>query len=103
MQKSFDALVNVLDMEEEINRIECFDISHTAGEKPVASCIVFDPMGPLKSDYRRFNIKHDQPSDDYGALKEGLMRRYKRIKESDSRLPDLVLIERRKRAAEYLY
>jgi excinuclease ABC subunit C len=69
-------------------RIECFDISHTQGELPVASCVVFGPEGPIKSDYRRFHIEGVIGGDDYGALAQAVARRY-----TKAPLPDVVLID----------
>jgi len=69
-------------------RMECFDISHTQGELPVASCVVFGPEGPIKSDYRRFHIEGVTGGDDYAAMAQAVMRRY-----SKAPLPDLVLID----------
>jgi len=87
------ALAEALSLEELPQRIECFDISHTRGESAVASCVVFGAEGPLKSDYRRFNIKNIQPGDDYAAMEQALTRRYTRLQQGEGHLPDLLLID----------
>jgi excinuclease ABC subunit C len=93
MQGRFEALRDALKLESTPERIECFDISHTMGEAAVASCVVFDVNGPVKSDYRRFNIAGIEPGDDYGAMTQALTRRYRRVKEGEGKLPDLLLID----------
>lgn len=74
-------------------RMECFDISHTQGERTVASCVVFEQGAPAKSSYRRFNIDGIEPGDDYAALRQAITRRYQRIKRDEVAMPDLLLID----------
>lgn len=74
-------------------RIECFDVSHTQGEATIASCVVFGPEGPLKAEYRRYNIADVERGDDYGALRQAIARRFRRRKEEQAALPDLLLID----------
>jgi len=93
LQQRFHSLQRALSLEEIPGRLECFDISHTSGEATVASCVVFDQNGPLKSDYRRFNIDGITPGDDYAAMSQALKRRYTRIKKGEGQLPDVLFID----------
>lgn len=93
MHEQLAELQDALGLEAVPERIECFDISHSGGELAVASCVVFDGGGPLKADYRRFNIEDITPGDDYAAMRQALERRYTRLKSGEGKLPDLLLID----------
>jgi excinuclease ABC subunit C len=89
----FETLQEVLGLDEMPKRLECFDISHTSGEKTVASCVVFGLEGAIKSDYRKFNIEGITPGDDYAAMNQALMRRFTRLQKGEGKRPDLLLID----------
>lgn len=107
MVQRFELLQEALGLQSVPQRIECFDISHTMGESTVGACVVFDQGGPLKSDYRRYNITDVQPGDDYAAMEQALTRRYAKLSnqlqdsQADaadsellaSKVPDILLID----------
>lgn len=87
------ALGEALGLRKPPQRLECFDISHSSGEATVASCVVFSTEGPLKSDYRRFNIENVAAGDDYAAMHQALTRRFRRLKAGEGKLPDILLVD----------
>jgi excinuclease ABC subunit C len=89
----FEALADALDLDEPPQRLECYDISHSSGEATVASCVVFGPEGPLKSDYRRYNIEGVTAGDDYAAMHQALTRRFSKLKDGEGKLPDILLVD----------
>ncbi|MCG3728238.1 excinuclease ABC subunit UvrC [Vibrio cincinnatiensis] len=87
----FKALQSIIGLDN-ITRMECFDISHTMGESTVASCVVFNQEGPVKAEYRRYNITGITGGDDYAAMGQALERRYAKQLDID-RIPDIIFID----------
>ncbi len=93
MAARLDAVRELVGLDEAPSRMECFDISHTMGEATVASCVVFNAEGAMKSDYRRFNIEDITPGDDYAAMRQALTRRYTRLVKEQRELPDILFVD----------
>ncbi|MCC5791423.1 MAG: excinuclease ABC subunit UvrC [Legionellaceae bacterium] len=92
LQSRFQSLEALLALPRPIQRMECFDISHTSGEATVASCVVFDRQGPVKKEYRQFNIEGIVGGDDYAAMAQALRRRLRRL-QVENKTPDLLIID----------
>jgi excinuclease ABC subunit C len=93
VREQLEALRDALGLGRVPQRIECFDVSHTMGESAIASCVVFGAEGPLKSDYRRFNLKGLTPGDDYGGMRQAVSRHFARVQKGESPSPDVLLID----------
>ena len=93
MAIQFEAFAQLIGLDDTPESVDCFDISHTAGKQTVGSCVVFDVNGPVKSRYRRYNLKGVTPGDDYAAMKQVLTRRYGRLQKEEGSMPGMILID----------
>ena len=93
VRDQLEALQRALDLARVPQRIECFDVSHTMGESAIASCVVFGSEGPVKSDYRRFNLKGITPGDDYAGMRQAVGRHFARVQRGEGEMPELLLID----------
>ena len=98
VEKRLYSLQDALSLDYIPNRMECYDISHMQGEATVASQVVFGPEGPVKSEYRRYNITGITGGDDYAAMSQALTRRFSKVQEAkvqegDAKLPDILFID----------
>ena len=92
-KNNFKILTNLIGRVKLIERIACFDVSHTAGKETVAACVVFNVFGKEQSSYRLFNIKTSNPSDDYLALEQAMVRYMRQIMIKSNLAPDLVIVD----------
>ena len=93
LNQRVQALVEMLNLEQAPQRMECFDISHTQGEATKASCVVFGVEGAIKSEYRIYNIRDITEGDDYAAMRQALTRRYDKLRQQPHLLPDVIFID----------
>jgi excinuclease ABC subunit C len=91
--EQLEALGHDLNLPRVPQRVECFDVSHSMGESAVASCVVFGPEGPIKSDYRRFNLRDITAGDDFAGIEQGVERRFARVLKGEAPMPDLLMID----------
>jgi excinuclease ABC subunit C len=93
LAEQLESLGSALGLGDAPRRIECFDVSHTMGESAIASCVVLGPEGPIKSAYRRFNLRGLTPGDDYAGMRQAVERHFTRVARGEFPMPDILLID----------
>ncbi|GIX22524.1 MAG: UvrABC system protein C [Gammaproteobacteria bacterium] len=93
LSAQFAALAEALGLARPLRRIDCFDVSHGAGEAPMAACVAFDENGPVKREWRRYALRGLPAGDDYAGIEQAVARRYRRVRAGELSQPDLVVID----------
>ena len=93
VRERLSALQAALGTDEPLERLECFDVSHSGEGKAVASCVVHNDTGLCNNEYRRFNISGIEPGDDYAAIEQAITRRYRRVLADGGPVPDLIIVD----------
>jgi excinuclease ABC subunit C len=93
LHEQLESLRQALGLPRPLQRIECFDVSHTMGESAIAACVVLGSEGLIKSDYRRFNLRGLTPGDDFAGIRQAVSRHFARVQRGEFARPDLLIID----------